>query len=515
MRGGDAMGPLSGATDAYGYNGRNEVASARRTLGGESVAGFNEDFAYDPIGNRISSTDYDETGATRTSMYTANNLNQYTARTVPGWAAVRGLADADATVAVNGNLAYALALGDLAYFFGSDDFDNSTGGGFASLEVSATVNTGTSDLVSVATNKAFVPPANETYAYDADGNQTLVTTGTGAWQVEYNCENRPAKWTRVSPDSSTPNSFTPTLISMAYDHQGRRRLYAEVAAGVTNKLHRFTYDDYVCVARNREVDVVHGVGTDDFIWDPTELIATRPLMCSLATPQSLNSSAFFYSLDGNKNVTELVGEDGDLAAHYEYSAFGKTLLSLSADGLADKLNPWRFSSEYADDALGLVYYNYRHYNPQDGRWMSRDRVDEVGGINLYSFCDSSPENRYDVRGDIVPGMWRASTVLACMLYAKDVVGDKCDADRPGEDGYKHCMVACEFAKCMILGNLDLSPFDRFKDWLITFAGMITWEVVSGWEFDAMRDIGSGARGLQGAMNNKPCGDVCNCEGKNG
>ena len=49
----------------HGYNGRNEVVSARRMLGGESVAGFNEDFAYDPIGNRISSTAYDETGAAR------------------------------------------------------------------------------------------------------------------------------------------------------------------------------------------------------------------------------------------------------------------------------------------------------------------------------------------------------------------------------------------------------------------------------------------------------------------
>ncbi len=192
------------------------------------------------------------------------------------------------------------------------------------------------------------------------------------------------------------------------DHQGRRRLYVEVAAGVTNKLHRFTYDDYVCVARNREVDVVHGVGTDDFVWDPTELIATRPLMCSLATPQSLNSSAFFYSLDGNKNVTELVGEDGDLAAHYEYSAFGKTLLSLSADGLADKLNPWRFSSEYADDALGLVYYNYRHYNSVDGKWARRDPkyespYSDSSIPNLYLWCDNQ-YNNVDVLG------------LKCIIY---------------------------------------------------------------------------------------------------
>ncbi len=62
------MGPLSGATDAYGYNGRNEVVSARRTLGGSPVAGFNEDFAYDHIGNRISSTDYAD-DATRLVYY--------------------------------------------------------------------------------------------------------------------------------------------------------------------------------------------------------------------------------------------------------------------------------------------------------------------------------------------------------------------------------------------------------------------------------------------------------------
>ena len=62
----------------------------------------------------------------------------------------------------------------------------------------------------------------------------------------------------------------------------RRFGYANDAAGVTNKLHRFTYDDYLCISRNREVDAQHGIGTDDFVWDPTEPIATRPLMCDLS-----------------------------------------------------------------------------------------------------------------------------------------------------------------------------------------------------------------------------------------
>ncbi|MCI9206007.1 MAG: hypothetical protein HFJ62_06285, partial [Akkermansia muciniphila] len=49
------------------------------------------------------------------------------------------------------------------------------------------------------------------------------------------------------------------------------------------------------------------------------------------------------------------------------------------EGNAAEDNPFRFSSEYADDELGLVYYNYRYYNPQDGRWISRDPVDEQSG----------------------------------------------------------------------------------------------------------------------------------------
>ena len=384
-RGGEAMGPLAGATDAYGYNGRSEVVSARRTLGGSPVRGFDEDFSYDPIGNRISATDYDENGTARTSAYSANALNQYVARTVPGWASARGLAATNAYVAVNGNEAY--RAGD--YFFGSDDFDNSTVGGFAELEVSAVVSAETNDFVSVATNRVFVPPASETYAYDADGNQTLVTTGTGVWQVEYNGENRPVKWTRVSPDSSTPS-----LVSMSYDHQGRRRLYVEIVGGVTNSLHRFTYDDYLCVARNREMDLGKGTGVDGFTWDPTEPVATRPLMCNPST-----APPFLYCHDGNKNVSEIVDVGtGEIFVHYEYSSFGKVVLATSERGdSASTINPYRFSSEYHDDAFGLVYYNYRHYNPGDGRWMGRDLTDEVG--NLYGFCENNRLKYVDVLGN--------------------------------------------------------------------------------------------------------------------
>ena len=96
-----AFGDLSGATDAYGYNLRSEVVSSRRTLADSPVRGFDYDYAYDPIGNRTSATDYDEQGNPLVSSYTANALNQYTQRTIPGYAALRGEAATHATVTVN------------------------------------------------------------------------------------------------------------------------------------------------------------------------------------------------------------------------------------------------------------------------------------------------------------------------------------------------------------------------------------------------------------------------------
>lgn len=50
-------------------------------------------------------------------------------------------------------------------------------------------------------------------AFDADGNQTDITTGTGRWLVEYNGENRPVRWTRPIDGK---------VLEMSYDRRGRR-----------------------------------------------------------------------------------------------------------------------------------------------------------------------------------------------------------------------------------------------------------------------------------------------------
>ena len=421
-RSGESFGDLSGATDSYGYNSRNEVISARRTKNGEIIHGFNEYFEYDPIGNRISSTTYNELGEPKTSQYSANNLNQYTSCTVPGYAAVRGHADADATVTVNENPTYRYG----EYFFGSDEFDNTSSSVNAALETVAVkpgVTEDDPDEIASVTNSVYLAKSPVEYEYDDDGNQTLVTTKTGTWRVTYNGENRPVLWEHVAVDSNTLTSNTQTRVSMSFDHQGRRRMYLEVNAdGTTNRLDRFTYDNYLCVARNRwSPDGTSA--TDRFVWDPTEPVATRPLVFYQSnTPPQL------YAHDGNKNVSELVSADnGTVTAHYEYASFGEVILSSGDFALS---NPFRFSSEYADDALGLVYYNYRHYKPVTGRWLNRDPIEEKGGENLYAFSGNNPilyvdKFGYDIWVENTTAVYGLHQRVCVTLWEKDDASNYC------------------------------------------------------------------------------------------
>jgi RHS repeat-associated protein len=100
--------------------------------------------------------------------------------------------------------------------------------------------------------------------------------------------------------------------------------------------------------------------------------------------------------DGNGNVTALANPaTSTLTAYYDYDAFGSTL---RATGPAALANSYRFSTKPVDEETGLVYYGYRWYHPELGRWLSRDPIGEAGGLNLYGMVGNDPVNGVDVLG---------------------------------------------------------------------------------------------------------------------
>ena len=228
--------------------------------------------------------------------------------------------------------------------------------------------------------EAFTPQ------YDADGNQTLVKTSTGIWEVTYNAENRPVKF--ESEDGGT-------TVECAYDSMGRR-FEKKVTVGGTTGFHaRYLYRDYLQVAEcdltGETPEVVRS-----YIWDPSEPEATRVLSMTRWEANGTQEKEHLYCMhDAMKNVTSLFGEARGRRALYEYRPYGGLITS---EGNMAEENKFRFSSEYMDDELGLVYYNYRHLNPLDGRWISRDPIEEEGGWNLFAFAGNSPFLRVDALG---------------------------------------------------------------------------------------------------------------------
>jgi RHS repeat-associated protein len=49
-------------------------------------------------------------------------------------------------------------------------------------------------------------------------------------------------------------------------------------------------------------------------------------------------------------------------------------------------------------ASGVRFYGYRYYNPELGRWLSRDPIEERGGVNLYAFVGNSTVDYVDYLG---------------------------------------------------------------------------------------------------------------------
>ena len=99
-----------------------------------------------------------------------------------------------------------------------------------------------------------------------------------------------------------------------------------------------------------------------------------------------------YGWDLTKNICELYGSNGYIRTAYTYTPYG----SVTESG--NTWQPIQWSSEYNDTELGLVYYNYRHYNSVDGRWINIDPIYEQGGVNLYSYARNWIISEIDNKG---------------------------------------------------------------------------------------------------------------------
>ena len=111
-----------------------------------------------------------------------------------------------------------------------------------------------------------------------------------------------------------------------------------------------------------------------YVWDPQAPGGIGGLL------EMKNSAGAVYSYlyDGRGNVTGLMDSNQALVASYKYDPFGNLMVKT---GTLDQ--PYQFYTKRYFAGVGLVYYGYRFYYPQIGRWINRDPLGEEGGMILY------------------------------------------------------------------------------------------------------------------------------------
>ena len=234
------------------------------------------------------------------------------------------------------------------------------------------------------------PTASFAYVYDAVGNRLSERVNGATTTVAFNPLNevvsaappsqsdRTYEWDAEQRMTAINLTASNERTEIAYDGLGRRVRITEKAGSTVTSIKQFLWDDFRIVA---EFDA-EGILTKRFFRQGVQTL-------SGATP-----GIYFYATDHLGSVRELTDEAGTARAHYDYDPFGrrtKTSGDLDAD--------FGFTSHYFHAPSGLSLAPFRAYDPNLGRWLSRDPLEELNdGINLFTYVRNQPIDRVDFSG---------------------------------------------------------------------------------------------------------------------
>ncbi|WP_269764308.1 RHS repeat-associated core domain-containing protein, partial [Burkholderia ubonensis] len=103
-------------------------------------------------------------------------------------------------------------------------------------------------------------------------------------------------------------------------------------------------------------------------------------------PAKTRHATLFYQNDHLGTPQELLDESGKVVWLGRYRAWGGEKTVWQAQPEPNEAgNPIRFPGQYHDDETGLHYNRHRYYDPNCGRFISKDPTGLAGGINVYAY----------------------------------------------------------------------------------------------------------------------------------
>jgi RHS repeat-associated protein len=304
--------------------------------------------------------------------------------------------------------------------------------------------------------------------YDNNGNQTGRTTPNQNknWIYSWDDENRLIK-------SEQTKGQEKRTITFRYDPFGRRieKQLTTVIKG-TSKTTTWTYvydgtDIALEILTKPDTSTeksfyTHGAGTDEH----------------LALERS--GQHYFYHADHLGSITSITDSGKNVVQSYSYDSFGNQGQTTSFR------NSCQFTGREYDWETNLYYYRARYYDPQDGRFISKDPIAILGNNynnkynitfnqyvdavkNSYAYTSNNPINFTDPNGLSPIDMQKWAEMTTSVKYYSTKYNDRLNG-------------VLNWAGGLIQGYaLGVSPPSDFTRW--TLLGLLAKEMVNPKEFD--------------------------------
>ncbi len=220
-----------------------------------------------------------------------------------------------------------------------------------------------------------------TYTFHPNGNVATKVVNGKTWTYQSNPLNQIVSIKDADEDT----------ISFTYDLTGKR-FSKRIDSKGKKRILRFFYID------DTEIGCVDEKGVIVELKIPSN--PNNPESPAIAIEIKRGIYVPIYDLQGN--IACLLDHSRRrIIESYRYSVYGEEeILNERGRSLSESSvgNPWRFRGKRIDKEVGLIYFGYRYYDPEIGRWISPDPMGTIDGPNLYAFVRNNPMKYVDYFG---------------------------------------------------------------------------------------------------------------------
>jgi RHS repeat-associated protein len=243
------------------------------------------------------------------------------------------------------------------------------------------------------------------YTYDEEGNRTRRTNSSTSEVTDYEWDYR-NRLTKVTEKNSS--GTTTQVVEYIYDVFDRR-IGKEVDTTspftmTDAAIERYVYDDIHTSLASLDGGNVVLDFVDDDASDSTPIALSKRYLHGDVVDQILAQEDVSKTLsdtqrvlwplvDNLGTVRDLAKQDGTIAVHYTYDAYGNV-----TSGDTSKTR-YLFTGREFDTDTELQYNRARWYDPEVGRWISKDPIGfAAGDVNQYRYVGNGPTNATDPSG---------------------------------------------------------------------------------------------------------------------